>query len=256
MKTQRAVLPLALSAAFMLGCQEQGPDPVAPDGLGPIFSHGGPPPHPPKEPGPGGDGPEAATLTFSDGMVAPADENGAPSADLWTVRTNESAQAFTDNCEGGEENLPLIQMNFTSPGICFGLKATGGSVLPNADEMDVLKASLTSLVQSDGCWLQIDRAGLTVSGSTTSDDHHLIISTPRGVLGPDLSGRIQLGSSLSEVGPVTVKWVSSNAGMDVFEFTGPVKVGSGYSKKNKDARHMACNGVGGQPNLVTVTYTR
>lgn len=34
----------------------------------------------------------------------------------------------------------------------------------------------------------------------------------------------------------------------MFEFTGSVKVGSGYSKKNRDALNMACNGVCGQPN--------
>jgi len=38
MKTQRAVLPLAfLSAALILGCQEQGSGPVEPEGLGPQF---------------------------------------------------------------------------------------------------------------------------------------------------------------------------------------------------------------------------
>ncbi len=48
MKTQRAVLPLAfLSAAFMLGCQDQGLEPVGPEGLGILLDKpsGNPPMH-------------------------------------------------------------------------------------------------------------------------------------------------------------------------------------------------------------------
>jgi len=75
MKTQRAVLPLAfLSAALILGCQEQGSGPVEPEGLGPQFhaAHPACEGHKKNDPGCNGGGggdKSAATVELAGGLV-------------------------------------------------------------------------------------------------------------------------------------------------------------------------------------------
>ncbi len=55
---------------------------------------------------------------------------------------------------------------------------------------------------------------------------------------------------------VDVTWVSSSAGVDVFEFRGPVVVWFVEGNGLKANRLMACNGRVTHPNLVTATVTR
>ena len=71
MKSHLAKVSLALlSAAFVLGCQEQGSGPVGPEGLGPEFTHKGPDKvHGGPKDGGGGDDNTEVTWSFADARV-------------------------------------------------------------------------------------------------------------------------------------------------------------------------------------------
>ncbi len=246
MKSNLAKVSLALlSTVFLLGCQEQGSEPVGPEG--PEFDK---PVNGEHRHGDDVD-PDPITLTLADGMVT----TELPV----TVSQDSNKKLKVDN----GDFVHAIQMNFMDPGVCVGIKATNGSVAPNDEEIAALRAELHDfafwgapphapgkhgpgrLVTSGFFTMQIDKTDLTLGGSTTDDDHLLLVEF-EGTLGPT---RIQLGSPFDkQVPPNTVKWVSEN----VFEFTGPVVVwasGGGV----KDGRIIWCAGGVTDPNKVVAT---
>ena len=112
MKTQRAVLPLAfLSAAFMLGCQDQGSEPVGPEGLAPLFHVS--PKHPDGHGGDGGDG----------------DNPGSPfykytfTGDITTAPSTADAKPTVGNDQNGDV---VLQHCCDNPGVLEALKLSSG----------------------------------------------------------------------------------------------------------------------------------
>ncbi len=254
----RLILPLAFaSVAFMYGCQEQGSSPVGPnaDAVVANLDHKGRPHGRPK-----GDDPDPAptsTLDFAGGMKTTGFE-------VTVTERNNLLKA--DNTDF----LHPIEMNFTAPGTCEGFKGTKSGVLPSTEpaedealsEFDKLVSELTSPVAGGFFTMKVDKIGLVPEGDATTSDIHFLDVERDGTFDGDAgSTRILLGSPFNQVGPVTVKWVSSNfdPDVDVFEFTGPVvvwasKVGGGGGAKSD--RIIYCPGTGDQPNLVTVTVNR
>ena len=116
MKTQRAVLPLAfLSAAFMLGCQDQASSPVEPDGLAPAFRHGGPPPHPPKEPGGGGDESGGKALLFNAASGFDCDDGAVPTGD--PVGNVSWTKVFVGDAANGADHVHYkVNLQDAEPG--------------------------------------------------------------------------------------------------------------------------------------------
>ncbi len=242
MKTQRAVLPLALlSAAFMLGCQDQGLEPVGLDGVAPQFHESAK--HPDGHGGGGGGGHAAATLDLADGMETMALDVTVKD------RTNKLNVGNTDFVQD-------IQMNlFVNRGTCEGFAATKSGTVPDGDEIVALEDELKLLVTDGFFTMQIDKNSL----DSSSDGHLLLVERDGTFEGPTGNTRIMLGSPFDQVDPVTVKWVSSSAGVDVFEFTGPVVVwahGVGGGGGEKSNRIIQCPGTGDDPNKVTATLTR
>ena len=114
-QSRTLTLPLAfLSAAFMLGCQDQGSSPVEPDGLAPAFRHGGPPPHPPKEPGGGvGTGDGTYLYTFSGDIGTDPSPAGAGGS----AGINDDGLVGLRGAGSEEEEALLFLNQF---GECFG----------------------------------------------------------------------------------------------------------------------------------------
>ena len=265
MKAHLAKVSLALlSAVFLLGCQEQGSEPVGPEGLGPQFAA--------KKcannsalPGCGGDDggdgdPAATTLTLADGMQTPLNPSND---DPLPVTVNQDSPKKLN--VGNSDFAHNIKMNFLNPGDCFPFAATKSGVVPSTggdgkvDEVAKLEAELIALVTSGSFIMKIDKTGLTLNGSTTSESHLLLVERD-GTFDDPTDGpthghtRIMLGNPFdNQVPPNTVKWVSEN----LFEFTGPVVVwahGVGGGGGEKSNRIIACGGDG--DNKVTATINR
>ena len=215
MKAHFAKLSLALlSTVFLLGCQEQGPGPVGPDTEigGPNFLHQkkNPKPHG------GGGGDPAATLDLADGMETEA----LPV----TVKTDRDDKLKVNNTDFMHD----IQMNFTNLGTCVGFKGTNGGTVPmrGQDVFTALLAQLTAPVTNGKVIMNIDKTDLMVDGNTQSGRHQVLVQYDDPVANPIDLGlvRISVGSVFDGVAAATVAWTQPAAGLDVFEFTGPVVV--------------------------------
>jgi hypothetical protein len=171
------------------------------------------------------------------------------------VTVKESSKKLT---AGNTDFVQDIKMNFTSPGTCVGFAATNSGEEPTPGEITALTLELRRLAEDGFFTMQIDKSGLEV-GTSTTDGHLLLVEQDGTFEGPTGNTRIMLGSPFDQVDPVTVKWVSSSAGVDVFEFTGPVVVrahGVGGGGGEKSNRIIQCPGMGDDPNKVTATLTR
>jgi len=240
MKTQRAVLPLAfLSAAFMLGCQDQGLEPVGPEGLAPLFHAGHDDDcmtHNKNDPGcngGGGDGGSTlAAVVLTDGMEADLSR-------LVVERDNDKNLII-----GNFDPDHAITMNFTDLGDCTAVSI----VPPTDDQFTDLVAELTDPFNPATFRMAIVRSSLGEPGK-----HRLTVGR-EGTFDDPNTGvtRIQLGGPHG--GPVTV--VENPPGSGVFTFTGPVVVwahgvdGGGGRKSN---RIIQCAGTVLEPNKVTAT---
>lgn len=239
MKTQRAVLPLALlSAAFMLGCQDQGLEPVGLDGVAPQFHESAK--HPDGHGGGGGGGPAAATLDLADGMETMALDVTVKD------RTNKLNVGNTDFVQD-------IQMNlFVNRGTCEGFAATKSGTVPDEEEIVALEDELKLLVTDGFFTMQIDKNSL----DSSSDGHLLLVERDGTFEGPTGNTRIMLGSPFNQVDAVKVV----EGATDVFEWTGPVVVwahGVGGGGSEKSNRIIQCDGGGGaDANKVVATLNR
>ena len=249
MKAHLAKVSLALlSAVFLLGCQEQGSEPVGPEGLGPQFAAKKCTADP-TLPGCGGDDgddgdPAATTLTLADGMQTPSDPLDD---DPLPVTVNQDSPKRLN--VGNSDFVHDIQMNFMKPepGTCVEIKAVNGSVALSAGEIAKLEAELTEPVTDGSFIMKIDKTSL----GSPSDGNLLLVERDGTFEGPNGHTRIMLGSPFDEVDPVKVTQPDLN--VDVFEFTGPVVVwahgvGGGGVKSN---RIIQCGGAG--DNKVTAT---
>ncbi len=233
MKAHLAKVSLALlSTVFLLGCQEQGSGPVGPEGLGPEFTHkeghtkGG---------GGGGSGGGADnSLDLESGMVF----TGLP------VFVQDSDKKLTVQ----NDLMHKITMNFTTATNC-----TAGEF--SEDDFDALKAELTAKKLRSKIYMEINKSGLTAeSGNTTSEGHVLIVER-EGTFADESTGHTNVRLGRLQRDDVTVKWISSEASVDVFEFTGPVVVrarGVGGGGGRRSYRTISCDG----DNSVTVTLDR
>ena len=229
MKAHLTKVSLALlSMVFLLGCQEQGSDPVGPEGLGPEFVKKGedcgmPNPHPsckdeeppPPEPEP--------TVTLTGGMLAGAFPVG-------TKDTRKTLGVGNHNATKPQ----FIQMAFVNLGACVGFKATNGGTLPTPSEVEDLTMELTGNAADAKVTMSIVKASLGGSG-----DHELQVEYTGNLGGTS----ILLGGW---PGPVTV----AEGPTDVFTFTGPVVVWD-REGNGKDVRLIRCPG-----QTVTVTLNR
>ena len=128
MKFHLAKVSLALlSTVFLLGCQEQGSDPVGPDGLGPEFTHkdsdkvhGGP------KGGGGGDDDTKVTWSLADHVV-PDDHDDKVPDDIHTLKSTCSGTA-------GKPSNPSVEWkDDEDPDMdgCVTVTTTGGVKLTN-----------------------------------------------------------------------------------------------------------------------------
>ena len=250
MKAHLAKVSLALlSAVFLFGCQEQGSEPVGPDGLEIQAMKGG------KGKG-GGGGKAVGTLDLADGMQAA----------VLPVDVKDSDEKLTVN---NTDFMPEIEitMDFTPTGggvyeigACTVIAGNTGFHFEKLD-VDVYQFLLEELTASGprtAIFLEIDKSGLTVEPRT--DDRHLLLVDRNGTF-ENAGGNtwIMLGPTYDDVGvvPGTVTWVRDDPNIDVFEFTGPVVVwatGVGGGGGRKSTRIIACGGA--NDNKVTVTINR
>jgi hypothetical protein len=153
---------------------------------------------------------------------------------------------------GNSAFVHAIQMNFASPGFCFGFKATKSGVVPTPDEITALKEELETRVTAGFFTMQIDKNSL----GSPSDGHLLLVERDGTFEGANGYTRIQLGSPFDQVDSVTV--TQPDPDKDVFEFTGPVVVwahGVGGGRGEKSNRIIACPGVGSSPNQLVATVS-
>ena len=229
MKAHLTKVSLALlSAAFLLGCQEQGSEPVGPEG--PQFNKPDAEGHNHDKDDDGGGGPQPATLDLASGMLTTG-------LDVTVKRDNS-----TELRVGNTEFEHAIQMNFTELGECTGVSF----VPPDDDEIAALKAELERPVTEGFFVMSIDKTSLGTTGG------HLLLVQIDGTFVDRTTGhtRITLGGHVA--GPVKV--VEGPA--DVFEWTGPVGVSAKTGSGRKSGRAIACPGIGDDPNLVTATLNR
>jgi hypothetical protein len=116
MRPQRVALPLALlSAAFLLGCQEQASGPVEPDGLAPRFTH--------KDPdkvhggpkggggGGGGGGGNGGTWSFADARVHGASVFVTDKTNTLQSNTTSSLPPDCAGFPGAQPSKPSVVWN-------------------------------------------------------------------------------------------------------------------------------------------------
>ena len=216
MKAHLAKLSLALlSTVFLFGCQDMGSEPLGP---GPGFD----------KPGSvcaahchddDAVDPEQAMLTLADGMDATAFP-----VDV-SKDTRKTLKVSNHNFE-----KPTITMHFTELAIdqCEGVVGTNGGTVPEPGEdvFNALLAQLTATVTNGKVIMNIDKTDLMVDGNTQSGRHQVLVQYDDPVANPIDLGlvRISVGSVLDGVAAATVAWTQPAAGLDVFEFTGPVVV--------------------------------
>ena len=243
MKAHLAKVSLALlSVAFLLGCQEQGSEPVGPDGQDPEFTHKNEKPH-----GGGGGGGKGAlhpaTGSLADAMVT-------------TSAMLLEGKQIDLRADDKSNFVQTIRMNFQSAHALAGIRACrvvvgeGGKTDAEIIEeiyWELLQAQLTTTVTRGSFFMNVDTTGLAVGGTTTTAKHWFNVKFERP---PDgfLTG-IWFGFL---AGNATVTWISSENSVDVFEFSGPVMVSAKRvdgGKSRKSERVMACDGT----DKVTVT---
>ena len=231
MKAHLAKLSLALlSTVFLLGCQEQGSEPVGPEG--PQFNKPDAEGHNHDKDDDGGGGPQPATLDLAFGM-----QTTTTGLDVTVKRDNS-----TELRVGNTDFVHTIQMSFTNLGEC-----TGVSFVPlTEDEIGALKLELTGSVTEGFFVMSIDKTSLGTTGG-----HVLLVQRDGTSVDPTTGHtRITLGGHVA--GPVKVEEISSG----VFEWTGPVGVSAKTGSGRKSGRAIACPGDGDHPNLVTATLNR
>ena len=236
MKAHLAKVSLALlSAAFLLGCQEQGSEPVGPEGLAPQFAKDKACPdsgHPSCKPAEDDD--KTVTVTLSGGM--------------------ETSDGGLTGVKVFSDNNKKFSMNTGGPG-------TGGTIMThfpafvkadclveNDTDTDEDKA-VVALLKS-----QLDGASINVSDPSFS---LFWVQVDRTTEEPDRGNDLQVTYELAGVGPVILGWahrdraaVSEDPG-ETFEFRGgQIRVGEDEGR-SKDRIRILC-----PSKLVTVTVTR
>ncbi len=183
MRPQRVVLPLAfLSAAFMLGCQDQGLEPVGPEGLAPLFDPGGAGKGGPNKKG----GSVLADLTLG---------TGEPATGLVTSTSQEvgfkDGQAKIELERACGKNCPegiKLAFNLTethADGAGFGLCEAGGPGVPDDVDVqlhlfDLLVGQMGVFKERNSLFVSIDKTALDLdedgSGTGSSEDHVINIT--------------------------------------------------------------------------------
>ena len=231
MKVHFTKVSLALlSAALVLGCQDVG---TGPDGLVPQFAQkegkgkGKPP-----------SGDVSATVTLAIGM-------GMAGLPLVGKYDDNTVSLNTNDFD------VKIDMKFSPNQACTMIvgEDDGSGVI------DHLRFQLANAGPTSGAFfLEVDKTGLTLNGSTQSEKHLLLVEYADDFDGHLVQVLIIHGDQFS---PAKVEWEASTSSQDVFHFTGKIVVwmnGVGGLKGKRGRRAMAC-GVDGD-NLVKVTVDR
>ena len=246
MKSRLTKVSLALlSGVFVLGCQDVGTGVEGVDGLVPQFSH-----KPKHKPGGGGGNTEAFELDLVGGMTTTGfDVNGTGS--IFALQSNNfSADIVLD--------FPLYAI-----GECEIIRGTDGvHHAPTIEEkyeerlLDELDLTAVTMARNGGFGMDIDLTGLVPPSPTgppvvvTSTSHFLDVNYDNEF------GKRTLVALRGGNG-ATVRWVSRDGPVDLFELAGPVMValrGVTGGKGKKSNRTIRCGGVG--DNVVTATVTR
>ena len=224
----RRFLPFAalLGVALVLGCQDVG---TGPDGLVPQFAKGGKPGKPGGGGGSGSGGNLAATLDLEGGMmVAGLEVTGKDDDTRFRLSTLNLA-------------VP-IKMNFAAIECTIMI---GAGMVPT--ELAYLLEQLQAEVTVGSIHLSIDKASLTVGGTTTNPHHLLNVNYEGELDGHTVSTMVRFENPFSQVDDATVAWTKNVDGDDVFEFTGPIVVvaeGVGGRNGSRGSRAIACGGNG------------
>ena len=258
MKSHLAKVSLALlSAVFVLGCQDMGSGPVAPDDLGPQFAKAIKNCDPEKGPvhrsckdGDGGGGPTAAdaTVVLSDGMTSTAQ-------DVRIQRESDSEIHFEDVRDGTGAStfesviaLTATRLEALADLDDGGFPGSSGCVVKPANTSEAvmrgLLAKLSDGVQVRFFLLSIDKTALGSAskghgiGSTFTDGTGQLIS----LMGAGTKKRLLPGVS------ATVALISGNINGDfTVEFSGGAVSVWDRTGKVKDHVDLVC------PNLDKIT---
>ena len=232
MKAHLTKVSLALlSAAFLFGCQEQGSEPVGPEGLEIQAKRG-------SDKGKGDGSNTLAELTISGGMEGPVLKSGEPKIQL--VSFGDGKNQFKiqahDNAIG---NLIKLAMNLDPVTPC----EEGGTGTGNDDEIIALRAALLSKL-NDGNLVERRQLFITVGkDDDQSDDNKIGVSWDEG------------GRSFHMVlRPNTVSTVGKFEKDGSLEFTfqgGSVKLRDITEKRPKDRIRVTCS-LANAPDIVMV----
>ena len=243
MKAHLTKVSLALlSAAFLLGCQEHGSEPVGPEGLGPEFAKvkncnpviGDV--HPSCKPADDDD--KTVTVTLSGGMEA-SDDDTLTGVKVFSDNDKKFAMNTTAQSRG------TITMDFDAV-VCVS-----EPIGANTDRVTRLQDQLTNPA------IDVSMALFEVRVDRRNNENNVLDVT----YDPDEKGQVILGWARRD--PISVRITRDNADNEVFTFTGGrIRVGE-VEGRARDRIRILCSGVtpGDPPapapvEAVTVTVIR